>query len=179
MDWEVVAGLLQSFVPTEDILKILDMIPTRLDRACRAQKKMSFFRFSEQQYALGRAEILRLQMECAENGKGNPRVLIWLGMQHCGQSMRTAQIYKPKGATPPIPSTPKPHNFLTPDGKNAIVPITEPVKAEVAHQKKADIEVESILMEEAQAELLEPNLPHASPAALQAICAHTGKPLDG
>jgi hypothetical protein len=178
VDWPLIEGLLQQFTPVEDVVRIINFPPKLLDRCCRAQKKMDIFRYTEMHYALGRAEILRLQNVCAESGRGNPRVLIWLGMQHCGQSMRTAQIYKPKGnPVQPTPITIKPHSFITDGGKNAVEVITEPVRESAKALQKEPVEVESILAEEEQAAAADPMGINVHAGIM--FSAHTGEPIDG
>lgn len=177
MQWDIVQGMAQSFSPASEIASAIGLSLKDLNRASKAQKGKKLDAYMEQQYCIARADIRRMQMENAETGKGNPRMLIWLGMQHLSQTPNVVELNTP--GNKPAEEQPKSsgHRFLYHKGDRPMIPAQqtpEPPKP----TEKPIIAVEAILMAEELGEPL-PNLVKKNQEREMVISAHTGEPIDG
>lgn len=169
-----------SFSPAEEIIAATGHIERKLDRACRSKHRKPFRSWLAQRVAIAKADLRIMQMNCAETGKGNPRMLIWLGMQHLDQSPNVVELNKPGTPAQPTPQQRAEQRFITTNGQE--IAKVEHKPGSSSAPAAVTIEVEAILMEELAAD--QARAAGATPAKTGKpreilIDANTGEPLDG
>jgi AraC-like DNA-binding protein len=97
LDWPRIDGMLACFATLEEVASQLDVSEDTIERACKAERKMSFAEYSRLKRGKGRLSLRRRQMLVAlgnkkENVAPNVTMLIWLGKQHLDQTDKLQHI---------------------------------------------------------------------------------------